>query len=78
MLERDVDHAVDEHQHHEAQRLVHPVGIDQQRDRHRQRAERELTDGDERPSGVAAGNRGGVAGRRGGDGHLQRRVRWSA
>ena len=33
--ERDVDHAVDEHQNNDAQGPVYPVGVDEQRNGHR-------------------------------------------
>ena len=53
---------------------MHPVGIDEQPDGQRQRAERELTDGNEGPAGVAAGNRRGVTGCGRRHRHVQRRV----
>ena len=51
---RDVHHAVDENQRRPSQDLVHPVGIPQQRHRHRQGAKRELPTAI-RPPGVTPG-----------------------
>ena len=73
--ERDVDHRVNEQQPHEAENFVYPGGVNQQRNHHRQHDESELTDGDDRASGIASCNRGGIAGRGGDDRHLQGRVR---
>jgi hypothetical protein len=60
--QRDVDHPVNEHQHDETQRLVGPIGISQQRDRHWQRAKCKLADGDEGPAGIAPGNCSRISG----------------
>ena len=69
--ERDVHHAVDEHQHHDAHRPVRPIWIGHQRERQRQRAERQLADGDERPPSIAARNPGRVTRRGRRDRHVQ-------
>ena len=70
--EGDVDHPVNEHQHHKTQRLMHPIRIGEECKGHRQGAECELADGDEGPSRVTSRDRSRVTCRRCGHRHLQR------